>query len=175
MAKEPALRRGEHRPCVALQETVCEMTERIADLNRQEDELEAEAARHRSDLRLLGWSIQQLDALSGIPDTGAALEEIERNRRRSALLHNFNRAFRRDRAPRLAIDVTIEGIRTAARVEVEKLRVEERQIANQFHRASRQLRDIPMERRDAERILAEAGRLAEKERCDPNFVQRFCG
>ena len=175
MAKGQALRRGEHRPCVALQETVCAMTKKIAELNRQEGELEDDVAQFQSDLRLLGWSIEQLDALSRIPDTGAALDEIERNRRRNALLRNFNRAFRRGRAPRLAVDVTIEGIRTAARVEVEKLRVEERQIANQFHRASRQLRGIPGERRDAERILTEAGRRAEKERCDPDFVQRFCG
>ena len=151
------------------------MTKKIAELNGQEGELEDDVAQFQSDLRLLGWSIEQLDALSRIPDTGAALDEIERNRRRNALLRNFNRAFRRSRAPRLAVDVTIEGIRTAARVEVEKLRVEGRQIANQFHRTSRQLRDIPVKRRDAERILAEAGRRAAKERCDPNFVQRLCG
>ncbi|MCR9129379.1 MAG: hypothetical protein NXI12_07645 [Alphaproteobacteria bacterium] len=175
MAKGQALRRGEHRPCVALQETVCEMTRKISDLNSEEDRLEDDMAQFQSDLRLLGWSIQQLDALSRIPDTGAALEEIERNRRRNALLRNFNRAFRHGRTPRLAVDVTIEGIRTAARIEVEKLRVEEREIADRFHRASRQLRDIRGERRDAERILAEAGRRADKERCDPNFVQRFCG
>lgn len=175
MAKGPGLRRGEHRPCVALQETVCEMTRKIADLNSEEDRLEGYAAQLRSDLRLLGWSIQQLDALSRIPDTGAALDEIERNRRRNALLRNFNRAFRLGRTPRLAVDVTIEGIRIASRIEVEKLRRLEADRAEDYRTVSRRLRDIPGERRDAERILAEAGRRAEKERCDPNFVQRFCG
>ena len=175
MAKGQALRRGEHRPCVALQETVCAMTKKIAELNGQEGQLEDDVAQFQSDLRLLGWSIEQLDALSRIPDTGAALDEIERNRRRNALLRNFNRSFRQGRAPRLAGDVTIEGIRTAARIEVEKLRAQERELADRFPRPSRQLRDIPIERRRAERILAETAKRAEIERCDPEFVQRFCG
>lgn len=175
MTSTKPLRRGEHRPCVALQQTVCGLTRRIAELNAEEDRLRPEDVQLRSMLQNLSGSIRQFEALSRLPDTGAALDEIERRRRRNALLRNFNSAVRRSRGARLSADVAIEGVRSASRLEVERLRSEEARLAGEYQAVIQRLRDIPAERRSAEGLLAEAGRRAGQEGCDPDFVNRFCG
>lgn len=175
MNKFPGSRRGEHRPCAVLRDTVCAMTRKISELNRELDALRPVEAKLRSDLQTLGWSIRQLEGLSQIPDTGAAVDEIERNRRRNAFLRNLNNAFRLGRRPRIAADVTIEGIRAIAGSEAERLRTEERDIADSFHRVTRRLQAIPQEIRRANQLLDIAGKRAANERCDPDYVNHFCG
>ena len=175
MKKGPALRRGEHRPCASLRETVCAMTRKITDLNRERERLASLELDLRSNLQHLGWSIRQLDGLSRIPDTGAAVDEIERNRRRNAFLRNLNNAFRLGRRPRIAADVTIEGIRTIARTEVEKLRKKERDMAEDYYAVSQRLQEIPHEIREAERLMSTVRKRADQERCDPDYVSHFCG
>jgi sugar phosphate isomerase/epimerase len=153
------------------------MTSRIRELNNEERRDRDEAEELREQLRELGWTIRQLETLSQIPNTGAAMDEIERNRRRNHFVRAFNMAVRRgSRTPTTGVsaDATIETMRLAAQVELERQRSRESEIAGAYHTLQQRLRDIALDRDDAERMLADVDRRARREGCDLNYVNQWC-
>lgn len=169
------LRRGEHRPCVSLRRTICEKTREIDRLNIVRSRLTEQVPNLRRTLRDLGWSIEQLDRLAALPDTGAALDEIERNRRRRDANRRLIDALRPvRRSPELGADLAIEAVRQTARRQASDLRQIERQTALNLQAAERQLDQIPAQIRNAEALLSEAGARAKTELCDPDYVNQWC-
>jgi len=176
MIAQPGSRRSEHPPCRRLRDTVCDKTREIDDLNKEEDELEPVVARQYAQLQDLGWGAQQLEALSRMPDTGAALTEIELNRRLNQARRAFNTVLTRiGRNPWILVDLTIESVRQGANAELRLLRAQETEIADAYRTGKRRLGEIDQERKDAERLLADAGRRGEQEGCDPRYIQHWCG
>jgi hypothetical protein len=176
MRAQPGSRRGEHPPCRRLRETICDKTREIDRLNKEEDELEPVVAKQRAQLQDLGWGARQLEALSRMPDTGAALTEIELNRRLNHARRAFNSVLKRlGRNPWVIVDLTIESVRQGANAELRLLRAREAEIAADYRNGKQRLRAIAQERQDAERLLADAGRRGEQEGCDPRYIQQWCG
>lgn len=176
MRAQPGSRRGEHPPCRRLRDTICDKTREIADLNAEEDELEPVVAQQRADLMRLGWGAQQLEAISRMPDTGAALTEIELNRRLNQGRRALNSILKRlGRNPWIMVDLTIESLRQGANAELRLLRAREAELADEYRIGKRRLAAIAQERQDAERLLADAGRRGEQEGCDPRYIQQWCG
>ncbi|XBQ17156.1 MAG: hypothetical protein ABL308_04580 [Oceanicaulis sp.] len=169
------LRRGEHRPCEALRETICEATSEIDALNYEERQLIDIEANLDRDLKALGWARNQLDALSRIPDHGACITEMEARQRLQAQRRQLRAVLRRvRRSPNIHNDLTIEAIRQTAAAEGRSLSEVERNLITRARTISRRLKEIHEARADAERLLANAGRRADAEGCDREYVNQWC-